>query len=89
MTTAFAIDWFRQMLFTAVITAGPAVLTVVIVSLVVAIIQAATQVNDQAIAFGPKAIAVVIALSVGGAWMLEETAEFTRSAIGAMATVTR
>ena len=52
MTTSFALDWFRQMLWVAVLSAGPVVGAVVVVGLVIAILQAATQVNDQAIAFG-------------------------------------
>ncbi len=89
MTSAMALDWFRQMLWAAVLTAGPAVFTVVIVGLLVAIIQAATQVNDQAVAFGPKAIAVIAALSVGGPWMIQQVAEFTTRAISAMAGLTQ
>jgi len=88
MTAAFALDWFRDMLWAAVMTAAPPVLTVVTVGLVVAILQAATQVNDQAVAFGPKALAVIIALSTAGAWMLEKATDFTEAAIRAMATIT-
>ncbi len=88
MTSAAALQWFRDMLFTAVIAASPAVLTVVIVGLVIAVLQAATQINDQAVAFGPKAIAVIMALSMGGAFTIETAADFTSAAIRAIAHVT-
>ena len=88
MTSAAALEWFRDMLYTAVIAASPAVLTVVIVGLIMAILQAATQINDQAVAFGPKAIAVIVALSVGGSFTLNSAADFTKRAIGALASVT-
>lgn len=88
MNAASGLDWFREMLWTALLTAGPTVLAVVIVGFIVAILQAATQVNDQAIAFGPKAGAVLLALVVSGPFMLQELADFTRAAFTAIATVT-
>ena len=88
MNAASGLDWFREMLWTALLTAGPTVLAVVIVGFIVAILQAATQVNDQAIAFGPKAGAVLIALVVSGPFMLQELADFTRAAFTAIATIT-
>ncbi len=88
MNAATGLDWFREMLWTALLAASPAVLTVVIVGFVVAILQAATQVNDQAIAFGPKAGAVVLALVAGGPFMLQQLLDFTRSAILALSHVT-
>ena len=88
MTTAAALQWFRDMLYTAVIAASPAVLTVVIVGLIIAILQAATQINDAAVAFGPKALAVIIALSLGGGFTLETAADFTTRALHAIADVT-
>jgi len=88
VNAAAGLDWFREMLWTALLTAGPTVLAVVIVGFIVAILQAATQVNDQAIAFGPKAGAVLLALVVSGPFMLQELADFTRAAFTAIATVT-
>ena len=85
MTTAAALDWFRQLLWTAVLVTGPSVLATVVVGLIVAILQAATQVNDQSVAFAPKAIAIVVALVVGGPFMLTELVRFTHGVFAAMA----
>jgi flagellar biosynthetic protein FliQ len=85
MTTAAALDWFRQLLWTAVLVTGPAVLATVVVGLIVAVLQAATQVNDQSVAFAPKAIAIVVALVVGGPFMLTELIRFTRGVFAALA----
>ena len=79
MTLAHALDWYRQMLWTAVLVGGPVILTGVIVGLVVAILQAATQVNDAAVSFAPKALATVVVLMVAGPWMLTQLAEFARA----------
>jgi flagellar biosynthesis protein FliQ len=84
MTAVAAVEWFRQMLWTAVIVSAPSILAAVIVGLVISIIQAATQVNDQAVGFGPKAIAVVAALAASAQWMLTELVQFTTAILVAL-----
>jgi flagellar biosynthetic protein FliQ len=85
MTTLSALEWFRQLMWIAVLAAGPTVLAAVIVGLIVAILQAATQVNDQAVAFAPKALAVVAALVLSGPWMMSQLVQFTTSIFAAIA----
>ena len=85
MTTAAALDWFRNLLWTAVLVSGPAILATVIVGLIMAILQAATQVNDQSVAFAPKAIGIVLALVFGGPFMMTELVQFTQRVFAAMA----
>ena len=85
MTTATALDWFRNLLWTAVLASGPAVLATVVVGLIMAILQAATQVNDQSVAFAPKAIGIVLALVFGGPFMMTELVQFTQRVFAAMA----
>ena len=84
MSVANGVEWFREMLWTAVLVAGPVVLTVVVVGLIMAVLQAATQVNDQAIAFGPKAIAMVAALVASSPWMLTQLSEFMLAVFSAI-----
>jgi flagellar biosynthetic protein FliQ len=85
MTSLNALEWFRQLLWTAVLAAGPTVLAVVVVGFVVAVLQAATQVNDQAVAFAPKALVVVIALVVSGPFMMSQLSQFTAAVFAAIA----
>jgi len=87
MTAAAALDWYREMLFTALIVAGPPILAIVVVGLVMAVIQAATQGNDQAVAFAPKALAAVAALTACGAWMLTQLAEFMTASLSALSSL--
>lgn len=87
MTAAYALDWLREMLWTAVLTAGPTVLAVVAVGLLVAIVQAATQVNDQAVAFAPKAVSALVAIVISGPFILSQLREFTLALFEAMARV--
>jgi flagellar biosynthetic protein FliQ len=77
MTVALAIDWYRRMLWTAVLVGGPVILAGVVVGLIVAIVQAATQVNDSAVSFAPKAVATIVTVVIAGPWMLAQLVEFT------------
>jgi len=85
VTSLNALEWLQHLLWTAVLVAGPVVLAVVVVGLVIAILQAATQVNDQAVAFGPKALAVVLTLIAAGPWMLAQLTQFAQAAFAAVA----
>jgi flagellar biosynthesis protein FliQ len=87
MTAALAVEWFRQMLWAAILISAPTIAAAVVVSLIVSIIQAATQVNDQAVSFAPKALAVVLALAVSAHWMLSELSRFTVSIFSAIARI--
>ena len=87
MTTAYAIDWFRELLWRAMLTAGPPILAIVVVGFIIAVLQATTSVNDQAVAFAPKGLAGVVALAVSGAWMMSQLSEFTVAVFSAMAKV--
>jgi flagellar biosynthesis protein FliQ len=85
MTSAAALEWFRNLLWTATLVTAPSVLAIVIVGLVTAIIQAATQINDQTVAFAPKAIAMVVALVIAGPFMMSELTKFTNAIFAAVA----
>ena len=87
MTIAAGLDWFRMLMWTATLVSAPVILTGLVVGLVVAVLQAATQVNDSALGFVPKAVASGIALVVAGPWMLSELVEFTGAALRAMGSI--
>ncbi len=87
MTASLATEWLRETLLQAVIVAGPPMLAAVVLGVLVAILQAATQINDSAVAFAPKAIGVVISILVAGAWMLGRIEDFTRAVLVAVGQV--
>lgn len=85
MSIAGGLDWFRMLLWTATLVTAPPVLTIVVIGLVTAVVQAATQVNDQTVAFAPKALAMVISLVVAGPFMMTELTKFTHAIFAAIA----
>ncbi len=69
----------KQALFLALILTGPPVLIAMLVGLVVSIVQATTQIQEQTLTFVPKMIAVVVTLALVGPWMLVQVITFTTS----------
>jgi flagellar biosynthesis protein FliQ len=50
--------------------AAPLLLVVLVVGLVISVLQAVTQVNEQTLSFVPKLVAVVATLVIAGPWMI-------------------
>ena len=65
----------------------PVLIAAVVIGLIIAILQAATQVHEQTLSFAPKAIVVAIVLLLGGPWMMNSCIEFFNYVFGLMATV--
>jgi flagellar biosynthetic protein FliQ len=68
---------FRDALFLAFKLAAPVLIVSVLVGLVIAILQAATQVHEQTITFVPKLVAIALVLLIAGPWMIEQMTDFT------------
>jgi flagellar biosynthesis protein FliQ len=69
-------------LWLAVVLSLPVVGVGALVSLIMALFQAATQVQDITIAHLPRFVAVVIAIAVFGTWMGRHLVSFTTLALG-------
>ena len=77
MTPELALTELRGGLITVLWVAGPLLLTVLIVGVVVGVVQAATQLNEPTIAFVAKAIALTAALFATGSFLLGTLVEYT------------
>jgi len=66
----------EEALLLSVAVALPIVAIAALVGLVVAILQAATQIQDMTIAHLPRFLAVAVALAVLGPWMGHQIATF-------------
>ena len=59
--------------------AGPLLLVVLVVGLVISIFQAATQINEATLSFIPKLLAVFAVLVLAGPWMLAQMLDYIRT----------
>lgn len=62
----------------AIKIALPMLLLSLIIGLVIAVFQAATQIHEQTLTFVPKLLVTALMLIVLGSWMMEIMSDFTR-----------
>lgn len=76
MTQDVVMGIFREVIMLAFKLALPVLLVAMIVGLVIAILQAATQIHEQTISFAPKAVAVGLVIFFLAPWMTNEIIDF-------------
>ena len=67
-----------QALVLAAKLAGPLLIVSLLVGVVVSLVQAVFQVQDQTLSIVPKLIGGAVVLTLTGGWMLRITVEFTQ-----------
>jgi len=77
MTPEVALTEIGRGLQMAMLLAAPPLLAVLAVGVVVGVIQAATQINEQTIGFVVKAIALAAVLALTGNFLLGKLVSFT------------
>jgi flagellar biosynthetic protein FliQ len=81
MTPESVIGLGQQAMEMTLLLAGPILLVVLIIGLLIGMFQAVTQINEMTLSFVPKLIAVGLTLLVAGAWMLNVFTGYARSLI--------
>jgi flagellar biosynthetic protein FliQ len=76
MTPEIVIDVGQRALEITAALTGIILIPALIVGLVVAMFQAATQINEMTLTFIPKLIVVALVLMAGGPWMLRLLMDF-------------
>jgi flagellar biosynthetic protein FliQ len=61
---------FQEALLVALKLAGPLLVVSIVIGLVVAIFQAATQIHEQTLTFVPKVLVIALMLIAMGSWMM-------------------
>lgn len=77
MTPEIAVELFRQAIWLTVVLVASIVLPSLLVGLVVAMFQAATQINEQTLSFLPRLLFTFITLIVLGPWIVTQLIEYT------------
>lgn len=82
MTEELVLQLGSQALQTMVYLAGPILLAAMAVGIVISILQAITQINEQTLTFVPKIVAVIVTLMVMAPWMLRVMQDYAISIFG-------
>ncbi|CAL4318657.1 flagellar biosynthesis protein FliQ [Buchnera aphidicola] len=70
MTSEYVISIFHDAIKVTFMLASPLLLSALVSGLIISILQAATQINEQTLSFIPKIISVVGVMLILGPWML-------------------
>lgn len=71
----------QETVLVAIKLIAPILLSSLAVGLIVAMFQAATQINEQTLTFIPKLVTIIIVLMVAGPWMLQVVVDFFQDLI--------
>ncbi|MFZ5650301.1 MAG: flagellar biosynthesis protein FliQ [Bacillota bacterium] len=69
MTDSFAIQIFRDAMMIVLVISLPILVAGMLVGLIISILQATTQIQEQSLTFVPKLIAIIVALVVLAPWI--------------------
>jgi flagellar biosynthetic protein FliQ len=71
----------RQSMEVIMLLAAPILLSSLLVGLLIAMFQAATQINEMTLSFVPKLIVVALVMMATGPWMLRQIVGFTQQLV--------
>ncbi|PTY36752.1 flagellar export apparatus protein FliQ [Saccharospirillum sp. MSK14-1] len=81
MDAANIADLFSEALFIVVVIVTVIIGPSLVVGLIVATFQAATQINEQTLSFLPRLIITLMVLIVTGPWIVGKVVDFTNTII--------
>lgn len=84
MTEPEILDIMYQTFQTAVLLAMPFLLVSMVVGVIIAIFQAATQINEQTMTFVPKFLSILVVMGFLGSSILSTLQEFFRNMLTLM-----
>ena len=76
-----AIDVSREAIFEALLVAGPVLACGLLVALVLGLLQALTQIQEQSITFVPKLVAMVVMLGWSLPWLVTRMVQYSHDLI--------
>ncbi|TVQ12143.1 MAG: flagellar biosynthetic protein FliQ [Balneolaceae bacterium] len=72
------IYWLQEALKMTVVLSGPVLIAALVVGLVIAILQAATTIQEMTLSYIPKMVVVVVVLFLLFGFMLQASIDFTQ-----------
>jgi flagellar biosynthetic protein FliQ len=77
------LDLWRNALLVTVTVSAPFLIAGLVVGLTVAVVQTATQLQENILTFVPKLAAALLVIALAGHWMLDRLGRFTTAAFTA------
>ena len=77
-------ELWRSALFTVALVGSPFICAALVVGLVTALLQAATQLQENVLTFAPKIAAVGLVLAAAGPWVLAQLVRFSTTSMNSL-----
>lgn len=77
MSESLVVGVVKDAIYTALKVAGPILLVAIVIGLIISILQATTQIQEQTLTFVPKLLGVALIGILLGSWMLHTIMSFT------------
>lgn len=87
MTADHVMEIMKEAMLVAFEIAGPMLIISIVVGLIIAIFQAATQIHEQTLTFVPKLLVIALVLLALGSWMFKVMDGFVLELFAIMATL--
>jgi flagellar biosynthesis protein FliQ len=69
----------KQSLFLILVLSAPPVLVALVTGLMISLVQATTQIQEQTLTFVPKLVAVLLTLAFTGPWLMTQIVAYTHA----------
>lgn len=87
LTQGEIMDLMGEMLMVCIKIAAPILIVSILVGLIVAVFQAATQIQEQTLTFVPKVLVIALMLLLLGSWIYNNLSSFVYRVFDLMATI--
>ncbi|RKN86993.1 flagellar biosynthesis protein FliQ [Paenibacillus ginsengarvi] len=77
MSSEFVIRLAGEAVYTVLKASAPMLLLALAVGLIISVFQAATQIQEQTLAFVPKIVVVLLSILMFGPWILQTLVDYT------------
>ena len=81
MDSQIVIDVGREAIWNMLLIASPVLVAGMAVGLLIGLLQALTQIQEQTVAFVPKLMAMVLVLSLALPWLIAHMVQYSRELI--------
>ncbi|KHD86514.1 flagellar biosynthesis protein FliQ [Heyndrickxia ginsengihumi] len=78
MSEEMVISLAEKGVYTTLVVCGPLLAIALIIGVIVSVFQAATQIQEQTLAFIPKIVGILLGLVFLGPWMLSHMLSYTK-----------
>lgn len=82
MDSQTAIDLGRQAILQILVIGGPLLVAVLLIGLIVSVFQTIANIQDQTVAFIPKLVVTVLAISLSLPWLIGKITDYGEATIG-------